>query len=328
MGAYRLEEASTGRAGCKNKECKDQGIKIAKGELRHGSWVDTERFQSYAWRHWGCVTPKIVANMIEAVGDANESGERDYTALDGYEELPQEAQAKVRKALEQGHVDDEDWKGDVELNRPGKTGFRKRASKKATDETPEKPTPEKTAPPSKKRARAEPKEEAGSEADGAEAKETPKPKKSASEKATPQSKKRARVEPKEEAEADGEEAKETPKPKKPRKSSTPKPAPAEEAKVNEDEGKGDSAGKAESKAEAEADGSDTPLVKTTKKGTTTKGKRAKTAASPPAEPTRARSTRVRDAAKKKEEAAASAAADGEASPAEKPKRTYKKKKTT
>lgn len=46
------EQASTGRAGCKNKECKDQGIKILKGELRHGSWVDTERFQSYFWRHW------------------------------------------------------------------------------------------------------------------------------------------------------------------------------------------------------------------------------------------------------------------------------------
>ncbi|RAK98270.1 uncharacterized protein BO80DRAFT_362068, partial [Aspergillus ibericus CBS 121593] len=290
------EEASTGRAGCKNKECKDQGIKIAKGELRHGSWVDTERFQSYAWRHWGCVTPKIIANMIETVGDANESGERDYTALDGYEELPQDAQAKVRKALEQGHVDDEDWKGDVELNRPGKSGFRKRAPKKATV------------------------------SDRAETKQTPKPKKSASEKPTPQSRKRARAESKEgaEPEADGDEAKETPKPKKPRKSSTPKPTPAEKAEVKEDEGK------SESKAEPEADGSDTPLVKTTKKGTATKSKRAKAAAaSPPAEPTRARSTRVRDAAKKKEDAAAaSAAADGEAEPAEKPKRTYKKKKTT
>lgn len=49
--------------------------------------------------------------MIEVVGDASESGERDYTALDGYEELSQEAQVKIRKALEQGHVDDEDWKG-------------------------------------------------------------------------------------------------------------------------------------------------------------------------------------------------------------------------
>lgn len=36
-------------------------------------------------------------------------GNFDY--LDGYDELPQDLQEKIRQALEQGHVDDEDWKG-------------------------------------------------------------------------------------------------------------------------------------------------------------------------------------------------------------------------
>lgn len=31
--------------------------------------------------------------------------------LDGYEELPEDLQEKVKLALENGHVADEDWKG-------------------------------------------------------------------------------------------------------------------------------------------------------------------------------------------------------------------------
>lgn len=37
--------------------------------------------------------------------------------VDGYDELPPEVQEKVKRALEQGHVDDEDWNGDKECNR-------------------------------------------------------------------------------------------------------------------------------------------------------------------------------------------------------------------
>lgn len=37
--------------------------------------------------------------------------EDDLDLLDGYDELPPEAQEKVRRALENGHVDDEDWRG-------------------------------------------------------------------------------------------------------------------------------------------------------------------------------------------------------------------------
>jgi hypothetical protein len=128
MPTYRLEVASSGRAGCQNKECKDEKIKIGKNELRLGTWVDSEKFQSFFWRHWGCVTPKIIANLIEAAEETGD-GNRDYTLLDGYDDLSPEHQSKVREALEQGHVADSEWRGDQELNRPGKTGFRKRALK-------------------------------------------------------------------------------------------------------------------------------------------------------------------------------------------------------
>lgn len=90
----------------------------------------------------GCVTPAQIGNL----GDALEG---DIEMLDGYEELPEDCQQKVKRAIDQGHVDDEDWKGvgsthchwapiiddylisqDLEQNRPGKRGFRSPAAKK------------------------------------------------------------------------------------------------------------------------------------------------------------------------------------------------------
>lgn len=53
-----------------------------------------------AWRHWGCTTPKILANMKKQFEAASE--------LDGYEDLKAADQAKVDKAWEEGHVADED----------------------------------------------------------------------------------------------------------------------------------------------------------------------------------------------------------------------------
>ena len=53
-----------------------------------------------AWRHWGCTTPKIIANMHKQFESAAD--------LDGYEALKPEDQAKVDKAWEEGHVADED----------------------------------------------------------------------------------------------------------------------------------------------------------------------------------------------------------------------------
>lgn len=76
------------------------------GKSRKSNYERKKRPANASYR--GCVTPKIIANMVETVG---EEGERDWSALDGYDELPEELQVKVRRAIEQGHVDDEDWKG-------------------------------------------------------------------------------------------------------------------------------------------------------------------------------------------------------------------------
>ena len=60
----------------------------------------------------GCVTPKVIASLKESVDEESGEGEeRDYTAIDGYDEIPENFQEKFRKALEQGHVDDSDWNG-------------------------------------------------------------------------------------------------------------------------------------------------------------------------------------------------------------------------
>jgi hypothetical protein len=69
----------------------------------------------------GCVTPAQIANLIEESGG-------DTEMVDGYDELPSDMQEKVQFALANGHVPDEDWKGDVEVNRPGQKGFRVKAT--------------------------------------------------------------------------------------------------------------------------------------------------------------------------------------------------------
>lgn len=150
MGTYRVETAKTGRAGCKGTDCKKNQVKIDKGELRFGVLVTIQENTSWTWRHWGCTTPAQIANLKESSGD-------DIDMVDGYDELPEDAKDKVRRALEQGHVDDEDWKGDVEMNRPGQKGFHVKSpkkkepkkSKKAKDDDEneaEAPSPVKPAP--------------------------------------------------------------------------------------------------------------------------------------------------------------------------------------
>jgi len=89
------------------------------------------------------VTPKQIVNIKDAV-------DSDAANLDGYDELPEDLQEKIAQALEEGHVADEDWGGvssehssfiavsdsakDVEMNRPGKNGFRTPETKKARKE--------------------------------------------------------------------------------------------------------------------------------------------------------------------------------------------------
>ena len=48
------------------------------------------------------MTPRQILNLKASI-------EGDPSQLDGYDELPEEFQEKITNALEQGHVDDEDW---------------------------------------------------------------------------------------------------------------------------------------------------------------------------------------------------------------------------
>jgi hypothetical protein len=49
--------------------------------------------------------------MQEALGEPGEDGKYDASAVDGFTELSSENREKVLRALEQGHVDDSDWRG-------------------------------------------------------------------------------------------------------------------------------------------------------------------------------------------------------------------------
>lgn len=52
----------------------------------------------------GCVTPTQLHNWWE-------TAEHNIEMIDGLDELPEDAQQKIQTALEQGHVDDEEWNG-------------------------------------------------------------------------------------------------------------------------------------------------------------------------------------------------------------------------
>ncbi|KAJ5750216.1 hypothetical protein N7533_007244 [Penicillium manginii] len=134
---YRFELSPSNRAGCQTKECKDNKVKITKGELRVGSWVDTERVQYWAWRHWGCTTPLVLSNIQTSIADEEDDSELNFEALDGFDELPSEFQEKIKVAIEKGHIEDDEWKGDVAHNRPGMRGmFPRKSRAKAVSETP------------------------------------------------------------------------------------------------------------------------------------------------------------------------------------------------
>jgi serine/threonine-protein kinase ATR len=49
---YRIEISPNNRAGCKSTECKNEGIKILKGEIRFGTFVEIMEHQSWQYKHW------------------------------------------------------------------------------------------------------------------------------------------------------------------------------------------------------------------------------------------------------------------------------------
>ncbi|KAK9366817.1 hypothetical protein V1509DRAFT_654426 [Lipomyces kononenkoae] len=125
--SYRIENAKQGRAGCKGPACKSEGVKIGKGELRLGVFVTIGDNQSWQWRHWSCVTPQVIQNIKTKVESLPEG-------LDGYDDISAEDQQRVAGALEDGHVADTEYKGDVATNRLGAKNPRRQKAKKASPE--------------------------------------------------------------------------------------------------------------------------------------------------------------------------------------------------
>jgi len=148
---YRVEVTKQGRAGCKGpKPC--NGTKIQKGELRVGTFVQIpsgggETRDSWQWRHWGCVTKKVLANLMNS-GPLED--------LDGFEDIGDEYQEKMRKAWENGEVAPDDIPESAKKPKEGedteavgsssspvkdKKAVKKKSAKAADDE--EEPKPKK-----------------------------------------------------------------------------------------------------------------------------------------------------------------------------------------
>ncbi|WFD28769.1 hypothetical protein MNAN1_003783 [Malassezia nana] len=75
--------------------------KIEKNELRLGSLTEIQGHTAMAWRHWGCTTERVLANMRKEIEDVTQK-------LDGFEDLEAADQEKVLAAFALGHVRDED----------------------------------------------------------------------------------------------------------------------------------------------------------------------------------------------------------------------------
>ncbi|KAK9462832.1 poly polymerase and DNA-ligase Zn-finger region-domain-containing protein [Lipomyces oligophaga] len=88
---YRVEISKSSRAACQGAECKSQGLKIMKGELRLGVYVTIAEHQSFQWRHWKCVTKRVMDNIKQEIKNLDD--------LDGFSELDSESQQIVKSTV-------------------------------------------------------------------------------------------------------------------------------------------------------------------------------------------------------------------------------------
>ncbi|KAK1990999.1 zf-PARP-domain-containing protein, partial [Colletotrichum falcatum] len=120
----KTEVSPNNRAGCTDGVCKKAASKCVKGSLRFGTWTTIMEHESWKWKHWGCVSGEQMAHVRDICQKAD--GTFDFDAFDGYDELGDhpDLQEKIRKAVEQGHVDPADFNGDPWMNKPGQRGIR------------------------------------------------------------------------------------------------------------------------------------------------------------------------------------------------------------
>lgn len=124
-----------------------------------------------AWRHWGCVTPKILSSVQNQFSAASE--------LDGFEDLNDDDKARVTQAYEDGHVADEDIPDSARKpegeEKPKRKASGKKAAKKDEDAEEEDEEEAEEKPKKKPAKKAAKKDE--DKADGEEEAAEEKPKK-------------------------------------------------------------------------------------------------------------------------------------------------------
>eukprot|EP00158_Paraphelidium_tribonemae_P002659 Partr_v1_DN25544_c0_g1_i1_m20776 putative Poly(ADP-ribose) polymerase and DNA-Ligase Zn-finger region len=128
---YRIEQAKTGRSSCKaGKSCADKHIN--QGELRFGSVGSFNDHETVFWRHWTCVTPKILSN----VGSPE--------AMEGYDTLAPEHKAMVDEVFATlGNVDPQEITG---ASKKKSTTSKKKEEVEVAPEVPTEPASEMDQP--------------------------------------------------------------------------------------------------------------------------------------------------------------------------------------
>ncbi|KAJ3140519.1 hypothetical protein HDU90_007819 [Geranomyces variabilis] len=93
---YIVEYATSGRSKCKaGKSCADPTIK--KGDLRWGTAFESQSGTPMTtWRHWDCVTTKVLHNVKAKVESLEE--------LSGFESLNDEDKEKIKSAWDAGEM--------------------------------------------------------------------------------------------------------------------------------------------------------------------------------------------------------------------------------
>ncbi|KAL2181036.1 poly polymerase and DNA-ligase Zn-finger region-domain-containing protein [Thermothelomyces heterothallicus CBS 202.75] len=264
--SYRIEISPSGRAGCQVSACKKEGKKIAKGELRLGSWVEYREQDrgGWQWRHWGCVSGEQVVNIQQKIGkDSN--GEYRWDAIDGWEDLEDrpDIREKIKRVIRQGHIDPEDFNGKKAKTEPEAEPA---SGEEVKDGNKDEAEREKEG--AKKSKKAGSKSHRGkTEVEDEEADE-PEPKKPR--KATGKRGREEKHEPDEKADEPAPPVKKAKRASK--KDSVPEPAPKPEKSKKAGKGKGGARGSAAIKEESESELPPEPTPETPKKGG--RGKRA------------------------------------------------------
>ncbi|KAF2840203.1 hypothetical protein M501DRAFT_1056554 [Patellaria atrata CBS 101060] len=91
----KVDLATSNRSSCIGSLCKNQGIRIAKGDLMLCIPSFFQEHLTFKFKHWDCISPKELRQVKARVQSGN---------LDGFDDLDEAAQALIKKDVETGEV--------------------------------------------------------------------------------------------------------------------------------------------------------------------------------------------------------------------------------